>query len=309
VPGGADAAGGAFSGVEPALGTVADYPGPFQRYSWLGAFVTYPVSTIAKVFLQQDDDGDGTLTNFVCSGSVVFVGSPQADRFVTAGHCVHNGLNGVGANGGWSTNFIVCPSYNAAGVNPKRGCWTATNLATSTEWYAFGNPEADLGGAHIAPTGTVWLDEIGDVTGELGRAWNWSSGRALMVLGYPHAPPFDGRRIVVCATVHWYNFDWGPLADNEYVGCDLNGGSSGGPWILGLNHGIPGTEYGDTDGDASTDPGSNWLNGVNIHSRCLPGGCGVGVFTQEMGSVPFRAGTTMGEWYSEDFFAFLAGIP
>ena len=91
---------------------------------------------------------------------------------------------------------------------------------------------------------------------------------------------------------------------SKVIGSDLTGGSSGGPWILGLAN--DDLERPDSDGAKATDPGNNWLNGVNSHKRCRttcqsPPTNNSGVFWQEMTSPPFRR-TTVDRQESEDVF-------
>ena len=288
-----------------------DYPAPFTRWTWFGRYLTYPISTIAKMFFDQDHDGDGVLSSFVCSASVVDMGGGTVDRVATAGHCVNNGLNGAGANGGWSTNVLVCPSYNAGGVNPVSGCWAVLNQATYTGWITSSNSDLDIACMHTNPTGTVVANEIGNVTGTLGRAWNWND-EPITAFGYPAGAPFPGYHIIISASADWYNVDWGIGPDSKYIGSDQTGGSSGGPWILGLEHRTAG--YPDTDGSGATDPptggpsaAAGFLDGVNSHKRVCGGAacvCGApfALCSQEMGGPNFTnaAGGT------EDLFAFCA---
>jgi hypothetical protein len=80
-------------------------------------------------------------------------------------------------------------------------------------------------------------------------------------------------------------------------------------WWLHLAHPNTAFEYPDTDGTTITDPSQGiWccpaINGVNSHKRCNASGCPAGsVFTQEMGSPPFRDTAADGD-ESEDLFAF-----
>jgi hypothetical protein len=270
--------------------------------------MTYPTSTIAKMFFTQDHDGNGTTNNFVCTAEVINV-----DRVSTAGHCVNNGLNGAGANGGWSTNVSFCPSYNAGGVNAQRGCWGSIQLATTGEWFVNGNLDRDLGGSHSVQGNAVWPgSDIGAVTGWLGRAWNWSWEHNVS-FGYPvgaawpgGTAPFPGYHIITCSGTAWYTNNWGTGADSKYIGCDMTGGSSGGPWILGLGHPNSSFHYATLPG--SPDPGDGqWLNGVNSHRRITTSLCGTttsGYCVHEMASMPFTNEANG----SEAFFAFLFGL-
>jgi hypothetical protein len=255
------------------------YPGPFQRWTWFGAYLTYPTSTIGKLFFTQN------AVNYVCSASVINAGGPQHDVIATAGHCVSDGA------GSWSYNLLFCPSYNKAGVNPARGCWPYVSAMTFAAWYYVGNIEADVGCMVAANTGTIINDHVGNVTGTLGRAWNWGWDEPEFSFGYPAASPFPGYHIIAVAGPEWYTVDWqgldwdgSPLIDSKYMGNDMTGGCSGGPWILGWGHKT--YEYPDTDGSNATDPlpqGQGWLNGVNSH-KIIVGGV---TRTQEMGSAQF----------------------
>lgn len=272
----------------------ADYPGPFQRWTWFGRYTTYPTGTYAKVFFQQDHDGNGTLSSFVCSGEVF-----HSDVVHTAGHCVNNGLNGAGANGGWSGNVLVCPSWrNQSGgqANPAIGCWADESLATSNAWFSMGNPggfDRDWGAIRTASAGTVHNAEIGNITGWLGWAANFGH-RQVFSFGYPQGSPFNGNLIIACAAPSWYTRNLGIGADSLYIGCDKTGGTSGGPWILGLAHPNGALEFGSfagtTDGLAC-----NCLYGVNSHRRTG--------FNNELASPQFT--TEAGGWTEFRDFLFV----
>lgn len=270
------------------------YPGPFQRWTWFGRYLTYPTSTIGKIFFTQDHDGNGSSSNFVCSGSVVYAGGPQHDVIATAGHCVNNGLDGAGVNNGWSYNMMFYPSYNAGGVNPVSGGWaqkSGVSLVTKSSWYSNGNPEGDVGCMIAANTGTQVNTHVGNFTGTLGRAWNWGADEPEFSFGYPAGSPFPGYHIIAVVGPEWYTYNWGSQADSKYMGNDMTGGSSGGPWILGWGH--RSAEYTDTDGSNATDPlpnGSGWLNGVNSHKIIVNGT----TRSQEMGSPQFTNSSNPG---------------
>jgi V8-like Glu-specific endopeptidase len=195
---------------------------PYTRWYYFPRYRTYPVSTVGKLFFTIGSSG------FVCSASTNYV-----DTVMTAGHCVYT--PGTGFNG----NELFCPSYNA-GVNPAVGCWAANYLVTSTVWVNTGSFEWDTGGINTQPTGTVINNHIGNVTGWLGLAWNQAEDQNWFDFGYPQAAPFDGRFIVVCNSEFGYeesdgNNQGGP--NSLSIGCDMTGGSSGGPFILAFGSG------------------------------------------------------------------------
>ena len=265
---------------------------PFQRFTWQQANNTvYPISTVGKLFFTQRG------INFVCSASVI-----HRSTLATAGHCVHDGSNNPA---GWSTNVLFCPSFNPAGS--PRGCWPAILQSTSFQWFSAANIDRDIGCIVTSTVGTMFATSVGNVTGWLGRAWNWPSRQATFAWGYPQGPPFTGNRLITTTSTEWYQLDSDPADPqlSKYIGNDMTGGSSGGPWWI--NHTHSNVEIADTDASALTDPAQGgaapWLNGVNSHKRCTAAGCTPGnIFTQEMGSPQFR-NTAADINETEDVFA------
>ena len=259
------------------------YP-PFQRWTWNANYTVYPVGTIGKLFFTKATGG-----NFVCSASVI-----QRSTLVTAGHCVSQG------NGVFHNNFLFCPSYwkgaGSGAPNGVRGCWPGVGVVTTWQWHNVANTDRDYACIVTANAGTVQNQPVGNVTGWLGRAWNWPSSKAEMAFGYPAASPFQGYHIITASSTEWYTSNRSNANEgavnlvSKYIGSDMTGGSSGGPWILGFNH--KNKEYPDTDGESVTDSGNNWVNGVNSHKRCknacfTPPNAAAGTYWQEMGSPRF----------------------
>lgn len=223
--------------------------GPFQRWTWYGNYLTFPTSTIGKMFFKQDG------IDYVCSGTVI-----GQNTVVTAGHCVKDGP------GSWSTNILFCPSYYANGVNTV-GCWAWTGWAsTSSYWAVSGNLDGDYACFVTNTTGTTNANSVGISTGWLGLAWNWPASQMVFATGYPEASPFNGTNIIYTAATEWYQ-----IVNSKFIGSDQTGGTSGGSWLLNLAH--KAKEYTDVDGSNITDPGQNigtpLVNGVNSHRRCL----------------------------------------
>jgi V8-like Glu-specific endopeptidase len=247
--------------------------GPFQRWREAEAITAYPKSTVGKLFFSLGGQ------NWVCSASVI-----GRSTLITAGHCNSDGA------GNFATNRLFCPSYKN-GANPSRGCWSVVTSVVSNQWHNSGDPDYDYSCLVTAASGTVVANKIGNVTGTLGRAWNFNPSQAVRTFGYPQAAPFTGGTLQTTASTEWYTHDFtlgGQIS--KIIGSDLTGGSSGGPWILGWTGGL--AETADTDASQATDPGTNWVNGINSHKRCVTD-CGTptttsGVFWQEMTSPPFR---------------------
>jgi V8-like Glu-specific endopeptidase len=284
--------------VPPGFPTDYNNYAPFQRFTWDYPYTQYPVSTVGKLFFTQNQK------NYVCSASVI-----NKSTLATAGHCVHAGNNSLS---GWSTNVLFCPSYRPVNTaDPVRGCWRGVSLTTSFQWFNASNFDRDYGCIVTATSGTKIATSIGNVTGWLGRAWNWPSKQCTFAWGYPAAAPFPGDRIITDVSTEWYQLNMNPSEAqlSKYIGNDMTGGSSGGPWWLNMaSRGGLYPEYANTDGSDITDPwqgkgNAPLINGVNSHKRCTQSGCPAGsIFTQEMGSPQFRS-TTADINESEDVFA------
>lgn len=215
--------------------------GPFDRWEWFGRYLrnvgagspNRGISTVHKMFFSS---GGG---NFVCSSSTI-----GTDGVWTAGHCVHDGASGPLA--GFSTNVLFCPSYDSSqgGVNPTAGCWGADELITwCPEWCTNGNLEYDFGGADATENPIIGPQTglIGNYTGVNGIAVVNTDGFGAInfhytALGYPAATPFDGGKIHVCGSSLAYvdDSDAGAPGTSVAIGCDMTGGSSGGPWLVGF---------------------------------------------------------------------------
>jgi V8-like Glu-specific endopeptidase len=183
------------------------YPPPFGRYENFDDYSVFPYRTIAKIFFS--DGGK----DYVCSGAT------WPNRAVlTAGHCVYDNLGGH-----WRTNVIVVPQYKN-GQTPI-GVFSADSL-TTPQGYMDGDQAYDMG---LILTKTRDGRKISYYTGFLGIKFNVSSTQHWTVLGYPQAKPFNGKTQQICQSSFAYeDTGMGTIG----VGCDMTGGSSGGPWIL-----------------------------------------------------------------------------
>lgn len=241
--------------IEPKHGPigVAAPPHGWSRWEWFGRYRKYPVSTQGKLFFTQYG------STFVCSASTI-----DYRHIATAGHCLHAG---DGSPNGWSYNIWFYPSYDSSqgGVNPAVGGWAIEYASTdvSDEWYSNGSAghfDRDWGWGRSAPTGTIHATNLGNITGALGYAWNYTDEH-FIIMGYPQAPPFSGGKLQTCAAEHRYNRDLGTGSDSVAVACDLTGGSSGGGWLIGFG------------------PNGAYLNGVMSY----------GFFAEESGSPDFSS--------------------
>ena len=247
--------GGSFTGDTE--GNNYDYPYPFTRRTLEKQLQrVFPYRTVGIVFMHQH----GFV--YVCSGSSVR-SAPRQVVF-TAGHCLDDGA------GHASSHVLFVPAYRNGSV--PYGTFAATHTWVLPEWKGGGNDAYDFGAFSVGRNSHH--KTLQSQVGALGFAWNQSRLQHWDLLGYPAGSPFTGERTVICEASHAYddaavdgNNDPAPGFDTMGVGCDMTGGSSGGPWIVSLGRGNylngvvsygydtePRAIYGPYFGDAA-----NWL--------------------------------------------------
>jgi V8-like Glu-specific endopeptidase len=185
----------------------ANFPGLWA----LGAlFVTWP---------------DGAMSQ--CSGTVV-----RPNVVVTAGHCLYNEF------GEWIVAAEFIPKFDGDKPCPGlKGCrfgvWDgdfAWVLAGFDGNYA--STFYDIGALHMVPQGG---DEIGDVVGWLGVGYNYDPFQHFHLYGYP-ANLREGRPHTCHAQLSDTETEVSGEPEDMYVGCDMGGGSSGGPWVIDFGY-------------------------------------------------------------------------
>jgi V8-like Glu-specific endopeptidase len=213
---------GRLSTVRPAL----DGDGKAAR--WTGPTDQSPTTTTGAVLFSRDGKG------YICSGSVV--NSDAKNMVMTAGHCLYH-------NGMYSSNVVFIPGFDGNAM--PYGQWTAGVLAPSHQWVDDENHHYDW--AFMMMLRDSSGRRLADVTGSQGIYWNYPDPlyRLTWLFGYPAEPPYDGRHLWYC-----HEYAWNDGLDKRNIGmmCNMNGGSSGGPWIMG-----------DT-------PAYAWVNGVTSYT-------------------------------------------
>ncbi|HEY0734126.1 MAG TPA: hypothetical protein VGD69_04405 [Herpetosiphonaceae bacterium] len=189
-------------------------------------YTHFPHSTIGKVFFTSNG------LNYVCSASVL-----GNNAVWTAGHCVFDPSTYT-----WHTNWTFVPAY-ADGYAPY-GQWYARELWSLNGWINGGNLGYDIGSAVLWPNG----NSVAYYTGSLGMVANGPRGLFISAFGYPAAYPFNGQRMAWCQDYTWVDNNQNPATNG--MGCNMTGGSSGGPWIYGYT-------YNSVSG--------NYINGVNSY--------------------------------------------
>lgn len=207
-------------------------PLPFTGTEIFDSYEQYPLRTVGKVFFTQNG------SNFVCSAAAVV--SDNKRLVYTAGHCVAAG-DGLT----WSGNVFFVPAYREG--NAPMGVWSACGIYTTSGWFENGDFSEDFGIIKVCDQddGT----RLHDVVGSLGLLTHASRVQHWNDFGYPAAPPFNGETLNTCQASHGID-DTNAFPATIGIGCDMTGGSSGGPWILGFKR--LGTN-------------GNYLNGLNSY--------------------------------------------
>ncbi|MET9292494.1 peptidase [Streptomyces sp. NPDC003077] len=149
-----------------------------------------------------------------CSGDAVT--SANKSTVITAGHCVK-------LQGSWHTNWVFVPGYDN-GQAPY-GKWAATKTLSTPQWTASEDINYDVGAAVVGP---LEGKRLTDVVGGQGLAFNSGYNKPMYAFGYPAADPYDGTKLIYCSGNTKKDF---LLSRDHRLGCDMTGGSSGGPWF------------------------------------------------------------------------------
>ncbi len=175
---------------------------------------SYPLSTVGRIFFTTGSGRDSS-----CSGTAIE--SLNRNVVDTAGHCLY-------LYGSWSQNLIFCPLYEN-GDTPY-GCWAARDLEVPDDWINAppSDYHHDLGMAIVSPNEQGSLT---DLVGGAGWTYNQPANQPFYAYGYPAVPPFDGQTRQSCegSTGKLWRHGAGTVVSMQ---CDMNGGSSGGPWFV-----------------------------------------------------------------------------
>ncbi|MER5809496.1 peptidase [Streptomyces sp. NPDC002033] len=170
------------------------------------------VKTSGRVFFTM---GDRTAS---CSGDSIT--SANGSTVITAGHCVKY-------QGAWHTNWVFVPAYDNG--NAPYGQWPATKTFATDQWAASEDMNMDVGLAVVAPLNGQKLSQA---VGAQGILFNGGYNKKMYSFGFPAAAPYDGTKLVYCSGNSNKDF---LLTKDHGLGCNMTGGSSGGPWLQDFN--------------------------------------------------------------------------
>lgn len=153
-----------------------------------------------------------------CTGNAVT--SQNASTVITAGHCVKY-------QGSWHTNWVFVPGYNNG--NAPYGQWAASRTLTTPQWEASEDINYDVGAAVVAPLNGKKLTSV---VGAQGIQFNGGYNKQMYSFGFPAASPYDGTKLIYCSGNSSKDF---LFSQDHSLGCNMTGGSSGGPWFTGFD--------------------------------------------------------------------------
>lgn len=191
-------------------GAVSPTAFPQAGGAWTGGGAV--VKTSGRVFFTF---GDRTAS---CSGDSIT--SANGSTVITAGHCVKY-------QGTWHTNWIFVPGYDNG--NAPYGQWSATKTFATDQWAASEDMNMDVGLAVVAPLNGQKLSQA---VGAQGILFNGGYNKKMYSFGFPAAAPYDGTKLVYCSGNTSKDF---LLTKDHGLGCNMTGGSSGGPWFQDFN--------------------------------------------------------------------------
>jgi len=230
----------------------------YTRTCYRGKITAPPARMMGQLFYELPPKYD----EWVCSATVAGTGNAEtpgnSSVLVTAGHCMGVPAHGAPhheSNGNWQPvrNLIFIPTpvlyawdrksfpnekasqrwLNAHAWLPRWYSGTHNPVGfITTSWHDTWSFPGDfaaivmatrkIGGRNVA---------IGNQLGGLGVSMNGAAAnRTVEPLGFPAGEPFKGYRLFECHGTSSLAED-GELG----VGCDMTGGSSGGPWLADTN--------------------------------------------------------------------------
>ncbi|MFE1175443.1 trypsin-like serine peptidase [Streptomyces sp. NPDC058773] len=176
---------------------------------WHGA----AMKTVGRLFFVNADGTDTWCT-------ATAVRSANRSVVMAAGHCVRRPASPVNTY----IDLVFVPGYHK-GAQPY-GAFPVRATLTPRTWAE----DAVNDVAALVVDADAKGRELTDVVGGQAIAFGHRAGGRTVAFGYPATRPQRGEELLHCTGTA------APARDNEQsVPCDMNGGSSGGPWLTDFN--------------------------------------------------------------------------
>lgn len=179
----------------------------------------------------------GQIMGLTNSCTATVVGSTSGRVLVTAAHCVYIPAKAPAFTGGfhgqapgWIKQLTFVPGR--AGDQAPYGVWGVDRSWVDQRWIDSGDPRFDVAFVRLAPLqGRTAQQSLGSQ----GITFDAVTGHpAATVLGYPGEAPFDGTSMRRCTTPA-VGTPGPTYFDDLSIGCRMNPGASGGPWMTGFD--------------------------------------------------------------------------
>lgn len=205
-----------------------------------------------------------------CSGTSI-----SGNVMVTAAHCVYDSTNNR-----WYSNWVFAPAYRNGSA--PYGTFAATTCWVLNTWINLsGSYSINTWAPHDVAVCRMGTNSAGrtlnSAVGWSGRQWNWPYARHYHDLGYPFNDynnavlPEAGLYLRTCVAESFQQ-----TTETRGMGCNLGGGISGGPWMIGY---APNVASGAVDGVNSgifigtQNIYAGRFNSNNIVPLCTAAGC------------------------------------
>jgi V8-like Glu-specific endopeptidase len=180
--------------------------------------------------------------DWICSGTALTDSRSDASLVLTAGHCVYDMDNGFGSLSGFDTNWMFIPQFDSSPTytcaSTTYGCWTATALVVNGGFarehgFTTAGSHYDWGFAIVGPGGKGNTQLEATVPTFALAATSMSGNTSVDAFGYPAAGQYHGADLTYCQNPVGFDIYTGNT--NYRLGCNMTGGSSGGPWFSGFD--------------------------------------------------------------------------
>lgn len=209
------------------------YPGTVTGASWTGGGQV--VKTTGKVLFSMG------ASYYVCSASVVQDAVADRSIVLTAGHCVYDETNNQ-----FAAHWIFVPSWDTKSVpmdaeglfcnSTEYGCWSAQSLVASNAFaqepgFTVTATQHDYGFA-VVGSGGFSGEQLDVITGSQSMFTDLvSESTSTWAFGYPAQGKYKGNDLVYCSGLSSFDSRIGVDWSTYKLGCNMTGGSSGGPWM------------------------------------------------------------------------------